>query len=918
MRHPLPIDALLPRLVASLRSDPCLVLKAPPGAGKTTRVPSALVDAGMVAEGREVVVLEPRRIAARMAARRVAAERNGRPGGEVGYRVRFESAASDQTRICYETEGVLLRRLVADPALERAAAVVLDEFHERSADADLSLALLREVQMTIRPDLRIVVMSATLDPGRIADYLGGCPVLESEGRAWPVGIEHRADVRERPMADRICAAVESCLLDGSGQGSVLVFVPGAAEIRAALRALEPVCAREGYDLRPLHGDLPSEEQDRAVMAGPRPRVVVATNLAEASITVEGVVTVIDTGLARVLRRDPRTGLNHLATCRVSRASAAQRAGRAGRNGPGRCLRLYSEAVHASLEEEDEPEIRRIDPSQAILSILAWGARDPLAFPWLDPPAEARVRAALDLLARLGAVEAGAIPRLTERGRSFLALPVHPRHAAVLVEARLRGVEREAAAAVALLSERDLRLCARASLGGEGGPAGGAARGGDAGERFGRTAVRRGDSDLLERLDDLRGAEQVRFDTAMCVARGIDPFAARRASQAAGQVARAASRLPVEPGRAASGRTTRGGTPIAPAEDGRDGALLRAIAAGYPDRLIRRRSPGSAAGRMVGGAGIRLDAGSVVRDAEFFVALEATPVREAGGRSVLVRAASAVRLSWLRELFAACWREEEEAAFDPREERVVGRKRTIFVDLPVEERETGSIDPSRAAEALHAAAIRDLPRAIEIDRDLDALLARLRWLDQALPAIAQGAAASLPPGGDSPGAVALAGGWAPFLLEAVRQQCEGRRSFAELRRAPLRETLLALLSPEAGRRLDRMAPERLRLPSGRLTRVDYPEIGPPVVAARLQEWFGTETTPRVGDGQVPVLLHLLAPNHRPVQVTQDLASFWRSVYPKIRAELRRRYPRHAWPDDPVNASPEQGPRRRPQSRGSGGS
>ncbi len=869
----LPIDGLIPRVIQSLRDRSSLVLKAPPGAGKTTRIPAALVDAGLVPAGQEVAVLEPRRIAARMAARRVSSERGQPLGGEVGYRVRFESATTADTRICYETEGVLLRRLLSDPMLERTAAVILDEFHERSADGDLSLALLREVQETVRPDLRLVVMSATLDPARIAAYLGGCPVLESEGRAWPVAMEHRADHEERPMAAQIAAAVERCVgaSPAEGGGSVLVFVPGAAEIRAAMRALEPLCARCGYELYPLHGDLPVGEQDRAVLAGPRPRVVVATNLAEASITVEGVTVVIDTGLARVLRRDPRTGLNHLATARISRASAAQRAGRAGRTAPGRCVRLYSEAMHASLPEEDEPEIRRVDPSEAILGILAWGARDPSTFPWLDPPDHARVQGALDLLRRLGAVEEGAPPRLTARGRDFLRLPVHPRHAAILIEGAGYGIPREVAAAVALLSERDLRLSARAGF---------------AEARADRSPTRRGPSDLLERIDDLRRAVRLRFEPEACASAGIDGFAARRIARAEEQLSRVLARTRLRVSRAGiRGERVDRRAP-------RDEALLRALAAGYPDRVVCRRAPGSALGVMVGGAGVRLDASSVVREAGLYVALEAAPARDADGRFILVRTASEVRAEWLRALFPARWREDDVVLFDPREERVVGRRRTFFEDLLVEERETGAIDPEAAAGALFAAAARTFDSAFVLDGEMASLLARLGWMERS-----------------DPEARALAGSWSSVLQEAARQLCHGRRSFDELRRAPLLETFTALLPGATRRRLDAFAPARITLPSGRSARLEYGDSGPPILAARLQEFFGTETAPRVGGGTVIVLLQLLAPNQRPVQVTQDLASFWKTVYPQIRGELRRRYPRHAWPDDPLRAVPERGPKRR---------
>ena len=436
MRTPLPIDSQLPAAIGLLREHSSLVLQAPPGAGKTTRLPAALLDSDILRENGEVWVLEPRRIAARMAAMRVARERDVRLGEEVGYRVRFEHLASRATRLCFVTEGVLVRRLQGDPELAGVSAVVCDEFHERNLEADLSLAFLREIQQTIRPDLRLVVMSATLDPAAIASYLGDCPVLISEGRAFPIEIEHSRAGRDEPLEQRTAGALARLLEEGI-EGSVLVFVPGAAEIRRALRALEPLAARHGFDLVPLHGDLPPEAQDAAV-AGARRRIVVSTNLAEASITVEGIEAVIDSGLVRVARFDPNRGLNRLVTERISKSSAVQRAGRAGRLGPGRCLRLYSESDFAAMKEADEPEIRRVDLSEALLQILAWGSRDPRAFAWMTPPDPAVLERGIQLLRKLGAVE-GDPPRLTAVGREMRELPAHPRQARILVEARRRGL-----------------------------------------------------------------------------------------------------------------------------------------------------------------------------------------------------------------------------------------------------------------------------------------------------------------------------------------------------------------------------------------------------------------------------------------------------------------------------------------------
>jgi ATP-dependent helicase HrpB len=746
-------------------------------------------------------------------------------------------------------------------------------------------------------------MSATLDPSPIARFLGGCPVLESEGRVFGVQIEHVADSDTRPMEMRAVAAAAR-LLDDDPHGSVLVFMPGAAEIRRTIQLAGPMALARGIDLCPLHGDLPSEDQDRAVRAGPMPRLIVSTNIAEASITVEGVTGVVDTGLARVLRRDPRSGLNRLTIARISRSSAVQRAGRAGRTAPGRCVRLYTAEEFAARPEFDEPEIRRIDLAEVLPAQLAWGARDPLTFPWLDSPEPAAVRRALRLLRRLGAIDDASPddrPMLTPTGRAMLRLPVHPRLGRILVEAERSSCEGEAAQLVALLSERDIRLGSRASLdpGGAGPDRGGAGpdRGGrtETETRWGRTeAVTRGSSDLLERRDELNEAARLRFDPVALRARGLDPRAARRVWQVASQLRR---------------RGTHEDSPVS--ED----TVLRCLLAGYPDRVVRRRNAGARDGLMVGGIGARLDDASVVRDGDLFAALDAVPLTGGSGRFVLVRLASLVRREWLEELFPGSMREEGEVGFDEATGRVVGRHRRLFLDLALDERETGNVDPERAAELLHAAAVRAPARAVALEPELARWLARVQWLLGLRPDLADAFLAAAAPMASPNDAVAEAAGpLLPWIMERLRLLCTGRRSLAELRDAPLPETLRASLPGSVAAALANLAPERVTLPSGRAARLEYRPADPPVLAARLQEFFGSRETPRVGGGRVSVLLHLLAPSLRPVQVTADLASFWATVYPKIRIELRRRYPRHAWPDDPLAAAPESGPRRRKTKEG----
>src|SRR5262245_34284091 len=432
-RAPLPIDAVRPQLVEALREHRCAVLRAPTGAGKTTRVPPALLDAGLAGSG-AIVMLEPRRVAARAAARRMAEERGTELGGEIGFQVRFERRASRATRILVLTEGLLVRRLVDDPLLEGVGVLVLDEFHERNLDTDLALALARRVQLEARPELRLVVMSATIDAGEIARWLGGAPVIESEGRLHPVAVEHLERDDERPLHAQVAGAVGRALERTSGD--VLAFLPGVGEIRRAREALEPLAARRGCLVAELYGDLPLEEQDRALRPGARRRIVLATNVAETSVTVEGVTAVVDSGLARIARYDPAVGLDRLELERISRASAEQRAGRAGRTAPGLALRLWTEREQRSLQERGEPEVRRVDLAGPLLQLLAFGERDLAAFPWFEAPAEAARERALELLERLGALDSRG---LTARGRTLARLAVHPRLGCLLLAAHARGV-----------------------------------------------------------------------------------------------------------------------------------------------------------------------------------------------------------------------------------------------------------------------------------------------------------------------------------------------------------------------------------------------------------------------------------------------------------------------------------------------
>ena len=868
----LPIDPLLPAIVAALRAGTRLILRAAPGAGKTTRVPAALLDAG-IAGGRQVMVLEPRRIAARAAAEYVAAARGAAVGGEVGYRVRFEARGGARTRLWFVTEGVLGRQLARDPFLEDVGVLVLDEFHERHLPGDVALAIARELQESVRPDLKLVVMSATLDTAALAAYLPGAALLTSEGRAHPVDIAHAAAPDDRWLAPRIAAALAGLLRDGDDGGDVLVFLPGAAEIRRATEALAPLAGAHDFDVLPLHGELPLDAQRRVLRRGARRRVVLATNVAETSLTVEGVTAVIDSGLARLAEYDARRGLNALRLAPISRAAAEQRAGRAGRTAPGRCVRLWTAAEHADRLPRETPEIRRLELSATALELRAWGVGDLTTFAWLDAPRPGAVAQAEALLHGLGALDAaGAI---TPLGRELLAIAAPPRIARLLVEARRRGAGAAGALLAALAAERDVLLEARA---------------------FGDAASAPwpdGPSDLLLRAELYAQIERGGFNEAACRRLGLErgalraverarrSFAAARVVQAGG--GHAAERRPADAGRRLRARTpaatdtSRAGTPAA-TSDAR--ALQLAVLAAFPDRVCRRRAPGAARALMVGGAGVVLDARSVVRAAELFVAVD---LDRGAGAEARVRLASAVERAWLEALFPDAVTRDALVEFDAAQARVVRRRRTRYRDLVLDERVDGEVDRAAAGAVLAAAARRDPAGALQFDDETRHLLERLRFLARVMPEL------------DWPAADALLGA----ALEAL---CDGKRSLAELRRADVGGVLVGLLSAAQRAALAREAPPRLTLPAGRSAAIVYAADKPPAAAARIQEVFGLAATPRLGGGRVALVLELLAPNQRPVQITDDLASFWRGGYAEVRKHLRGRYPKHFWPDDPLSAAP----------------
>jgi len=785
----LPIDSLIPGILQHLRAANNLVIEAPPGAGKTTRVPAALLSL----DDRDVLVLEPRRLAARLAARFVAAERGERLGGTVGYQVRFEEVSSAATRLRFVTEGVLTRRLLSDPDLKRTGTVVLDEFHERHLDGDLALALLRRLQLTRRPDLRLVAMSATLDAAPVAEYLGGARVLRSEGRQHPLEIEYTPH-SAAPVEEQVAAALGR-LAARPEKGHVLVFLPGAGEIRRAQTACGVLAQRHGWLLLPLHGDQSPEEQDRAVGPSDLRKVILSTNVAESSITIDGVDTVIDSGVARVASHSPWSGLPVLQVSRISQASANQRAGRAGRTGPGRAVRLYPLEDFVRRPAHEAPEISRADLAPVALLLDAMGAGRLDSVEWLDAPPAAAVARADELLAQLGATG--------ELAREMARYPLHPRLARLVVEARRRGVAEDGCTVAALLS---------------------------AGARLPARQEQSTRSDLLVLMEsqwDARTAQVVRQ-----VRRMVDP----------------------------------------PRQRGRnEDALLLAVLAAFPDRVARRRQ--GAELLLAAGGPAQLAPSSTVTAEPFLVAVEAEDRRDE--KAPLVRLASGIRPDWLLDLFPERIRESSRVEWNRTAERVESVSALLFDQIAIEESRTAP-DPEAAAALLAAKAMEAGLARFDDAESIDGFLGRVRFAAQHGP-------------------VPM-----PDPEAALRSLAIGLKSFADLEaaaRGALVRTMEQQMAGAARRLLEEIAPERIKLAHGRSVPVHYPADQPPWIASRLQDFFGMRTTPAVARGAVPVVVRLLAPNQRPVQMTTDLAGFWQRLYPQVRKELSRRYPRHAWPEDP---------------------
>ena len=804
----LPIDAALPALRTALANRNAAVLVAPPGAGKTTRVPLVLLEESW-AKNKKILVLEPRRLAARAAATRMAVTLGEQVGDTVGLRVRFGSRVTKRTRIEVVTEGVFTRFVIDDPSLEGVAAVLFDEFHERSLDADLGLALARDSQQALRPDLKLLVMSATLDSARVAALLGDAPAIESEGRAFPVETRYLGRDPRAPIERQVTEALERALRTEAG--SLLVFLPGAGEIRRTESLLKERINDTAVDIVALYGVLDAREQDRAISPAPpgRRKVVLATSIAETSLTIEGVRVVIDSGLSRVPRYEPDVGITRLETVRVSRAAADQRRGRAGRVEPGVCYRLWDEPQTASLEAYTRPEILSADLSSFMLDLTQWGVSDPGKLAFLDPPPRAALAEAKTLLAELGAIDSDG--RITEEGRKLRALPLPPRLARMVVDAAAEGAGELAAGIAAVVTERGL--------------------GGD-------------DVDLRHRLDNFRRDRSKRADDARAMV--------RRWAETAGGKAAASEHSP--------------------------GSLL---ALAYPDRIAKNRGAGGGSFLLANGRGGNVDPASPLAREPYLAVAELTGAA-AASRIVL---AAAITLGEIEAQFAGQIEEDEAITFEAASASLRSRRIRKLRALMLSER-TLPVAPGAAAAKLLAEGAAGLGMA-----KLPWSKAQLQFRDR-VNFLRRAEGDEWPDLSDRALARTATDWLAPFL--------DGKTALSQVVADDLAAALDVLVPWNLRQRLNAEAPTHFMAPSGSNVPIDYEGEEGPKLAIRVQELFGLAVHPVIARGHVPLLIELLSPAHRPVQVTRDLPGFWRGSYKDVRSDLRGRYPKHPWPDDPLTA------------------
>jgi ATP-dependent helicase HrpB len=823
----LPIDIHLPAIMDALDQARPVVLKAPPGAGKTTGVPPTLMGRPWVGD-RDVWLIQPRRLAARSAAMRLAQQMSTTVGGTVGYQVRFDRRIGKSTRLIAMTTGILLRRIQTDPFLENVAAILLDEFHERSLEMDLSLGMIHRIMAAGRDDLRLMVMSATLDPQPIVDFLPNAVGIETDGRVFPVSIEH-LDI---PKFDRIETSVARTLDQALQEtdGDVLVFLPGVGEIRRCESLLRQSNIGNSVEIRSLYGDQSPEQQFAALATSDRRRVILSTNVAETSVTIDGVTAVIDSGKARVLGFDTRVGLPRLQLQSISMASAQQRAGRAGRTAPGKAYRLWSAATNRGRPQSDLPEILQSDLASARLMLLLWGEKNWRQFPFLTPPTPSAIQTADQLLIRLGAVNDDL--DVTSVGQQIARLPLHPRLGRLMIQAKMFGITNVAATVAALLTSKD-------------------------------PFTSDGNPPPLILWDRLARLERYRLGDRREV---LNVSAAQSLVRIADQIEK--SLLDETDG-------AQTPTPPDPSSSVQD-RLVRCLLSAFPDRLCQRRDAGSRTAVMIGRRGIVWNAHDGHQLTAWFLALDV----DGAGTEAKVRLAVGIDRD---QIPSERFQTRIDHEFDASRNAVVARRRTTIEDLVVSESPTEVEIGTKSAEILYTAASEQLPSVMPEDRSaFDSLWTRLQFLNQSMPQ------ADLPTADHE------------LLNEILLELCRGRTQFKQLQSGPWYDHLIGRLSYATQQFIETHAPSQLKLPSGNHARVIYGVDGPPRIEVRLQELFGWTQTPRIAGGNVPLQLRLLSPARRVEQITDDLANFWAVTYEQVRKDLRGRYPKHYWPDNPATA------------------
>ena len=838
----LPIYELRTELMAVLETENRLIIEAPTGSGKSTQVPQMVLDGGVAGPG-EVVVLQPRRLAARLLAKRVAFERNEPLGGEVGYQVRMESAVSEKTQIRYVTEGILLRQFLSDPELRGVSTIIFDEFHERHIYGDITLARALRLQQT-RPDLKIIVMSATLDAGPLREYLTPCRELKSEGRMFPVEIQYakkRIDFRHHPVWEAAADAFEQAIESGA-EGDVLVFMPGGYEISRTVEAIRSrKCARD-FAVMPLHGELSARDQDAAVGECDQRKVVVSTNVAETSITIDGIRVVIDSGLARIARYDPNRGIDTLLVERISRASADQRTGRAGRTAPGFCMRLWTEQEHVARPIQELPEILRHDLAEVVLTLKAGGIDDIENFHWLEKPNPKSLANTLSLLTDLGAIAHDG--KLTKVGDKMVQFPMHPRYARMLLAGEDYGCVKQACLIAALTQGRG--ILARNP---------GRQTNGNRDDMLGEDSI----SDFKRLMQAWAFADRSHYSTDACRKLGVHAAAARQVRPLYERFMKIAEMQGLKV------------NTLAPADED----LQKCILLAFSDHVARRRDAGSLHCEVVHGRAGDLDRDSVVRDSALVVAAEIREIEGSRDLKVRLNLCTAISEIWLDELFAADMVNNSKAIFDPVLKRVVTKQWKSFRGLELHASMKQEVDPQQAAEIIAEEVLAGRLELYKWDEQVERSIARVNCLatgcpDYGIPAIDEEARRAM-----------------------VQEICLGSVCKRDLKNRPVWKVVKSWLSAAQLDLLDKQAPERIQLPSGFSAKVRYEEGPPPVVSATIQNLYGLEEVPKIGFGQIPVMVEALAPNQRPQQKTQDMKSFWANAYPLIKKELKGRYPKHEW-------------------------